>query len=280
MTLAFTKMHGLGNDFAVFDHRDGRPFAAAWARPIADRRTGVGCDQVIVLEPSLQADVFMRIYNADGSEAGACGNATRCVAMLVMGERAGTVTIETISGLLPTVIDGVGIEVDMGPVRTGWQDIPLDTAHDTKRLDFGVGPLNGPVAVNVGNPHVVFFVEDVHKVDLDHLGPIIERHPLFPESVNVGLVTVLAPDRLRYRVWERGVGITQACGSGACAALAAAHRRDHVARKATVVLDGGELVITWRESDNHVLMRGSATQVYSGVLNLDLDAAARRSEAA
>ncbi len=265
--LSFIKMHGLGNDFVVVDRRRGGPaLDPATVRALADRHTGVGCDQLIVLEASARADAAMRILNADGSAAGACGNATRCVAALLGGD----VSVETVAGLLPCrAVDG-DIEVDMGPVRTAWDAIPLAEADDdTARLDLTVGPLTGPACCNVGNPHATFFVLDVATVDLDHLGPKIEHHRRFPERVNVGVCAVEAPDRLRLAVWERGVGRTRACGSAACAALAGAVRRGFAERRAVVHLDGGALVITWRADDGHVLMRGPATRVFDGTLELD-----------
>lgn len=265
--LPFIKMHGLGNDFVVIDRRRGGPaLDPATVRAIAERRTGVGCDQVIVLEASARADLAMRILNRDASEAGACGNATRCVAALVGGD----VTVETAAGLLPCRAVGGEIEVDMGPVRTAWDAIPLaEPDADTARLDLGVGPLTGPACCNVGNPHATFFVLEPDAIDLDDLGPRIERHPRFPERVNVGICAVEAPDRLRLKVWERGAGLTRACGSGACAALAGAVRRDLAERRATVQLDGGPLVITWREEDGHVLMQGPASRVFDGTLDLE-----------
>jgi diaminopimelate epimerase len=265
--LSFIKMHGLGNDFVVADRRRGGPaFDPATVRAIAERRTGVGCDQLIVLEASARADLAMRILNADGSEAGACGNATRCVAHLAGGD----VTVETTAGLLSCRAVAGEIEVDMGPVRTAWDAIPLAAPDDdTARLDVAAGPLTGPACCNVGNPHATFFVLDVDAVDLADLGPVIERHPLFPERVNVGVCAVEAPDRLRLRVWERGAGLTRACGSGACAALVGAVRRGLADRRATVDLDGGPLVVTWRDADGHVLMRGPATRVFDGTLDLD-----------
>jgi diaminopimelate epimerase len=265
--LAFIKMHGLANDFLVVDRRDRDvTLDAATVRALCDRRLGVGCDQLVVLDACERADVFMRIFNPDASEAGACGNATRCVATLLGGD----VTVETRAGLLPCrAVDGE-IEVDMGPVRTAWDAIPLDQPDDdTARLDLAVGPLNGPACCNVGNPHATFFVLDPEAVDLEDLGPKIEHHPRFPDRVNVGVCAVEAPDRLRLRVWERGAGLTRACGSGACAALAGAVRRGFAERRAVVHLDGGALLITWREDDGHVLMRGPATRVFDGTLDLD-----------
>lgn len=266
-TLSFRKMHGLGNDFVVLDGRETVPaLAPPLRRALADRRRGVGCDQLIVLEPSARADVFMRIYNPDGGEAEACGNATRCVAAL-LGEE---VVVETLAGLLACRrVDGA-VEVDMGPARLAWDEIPLARLEpDTARVALDVGPLNGPACCNIGNPHATFFVVDADAVDLAGLGPLVERHSLFPAGVNVGLCEVQNQERLRFRVWERGVGITQACGSGACAALVAAVRRGFAARTAQVDLDGGALIITWRETDGHVLMRGPTADVFTGTIDLD-----------
>ncbi|MEO1089110.1 MAG: diaminopimelate epimerase [Pseudomonadota bacterium] len=265
-TIAFHKMHGLGNDFVVLDHRDGgRTLNGAQIRALGDRRRGVGFDQLIVMEPARKGDVFMRIFNPDGGEAQACGNATRCVARLLGGE----VVVETVAGLLPAVRVGDQIEVDMGPVRIGWDEIPLaEPAEDTARVEFGFGPLSGPACCNVGNPHATFFVIDADMVDVPGLGAPIERHPAFPEGVNVGFLTVHTPTELRLRMWERGAGETQACGSGACAALVGAVRRGFAERTATVRLDGGALAITWRE-DGHVTMRGPTAHVFQGTLELD-----------
>ena len=268
----FIKMHGLGNDFVVLDAR-ARPWPldGPRARAIADRKTGVGCDQLIVLEPAgdRRADAFMRIRNADGGEVEACGNAARCVAILLM-EEAGRdrAVIETPAGLLDAARrpDGL-IAVDMGPVRLEWREIPLARAMDTLHLELTLGPLADPVAVNVGNPHVVFLVPDAETIPLGELGPKIEHHPLFPERVNVEVATRLSDGTLRMRVWERGVGITRACGTGACATLVAAHRRGLAGRAATVLLDGGPLLIEWRAGDNHVVLTGAVATSFRGRLD-------------
>jgi len=270
MRLPFTKMHGLGNDFVVIDARS-RPIMLTddQKRRIADRRRGIGCDQLIVLERSSRADVFMRIYNPDGTEAGACGNATRCVAGRLMAENGvERILVETISGLLETkAADRGDIAVDMGEVKTDWRDIPLAEACDTLHLPVRQGPLLDPVGVNVGNPHAVFFVPDVATIDLEQLGPALEHAPLFPERANIEIVQRLASGRLRMRVWERSAGITQACGSGACATLVAAARRGLTGRKAEVVLDGGTLTIEWL-ANNHVLMTGGWTTSFQGEIEL------------
>jgi diaminopimelate epimerase len=268
----FVKMHGLGNDFVVIDARQ-QPFAVddARARAIADRHTGVGCDQLIVMEKPASgtavADVVMRIRNADGGEVEACGNASRCVADLVMRETGrDSIVIETGAGLLDAErASGGRIAVDMGKARLDWREIPLAEPQDTARLDLSLGPLKDPSAVSMGNPHVVFFVDSLDTIDLKSLGPILERHPLFPERVNVGVAQVLSRDRIRLRVWERGAGITLACGTGACAALVAAARRGLTHHKATVVVDGGELEIEWLK-DGHVLMTGPVAVSFTGEL--------------
>jgi diaminopimelate epimerase len=270
----FFKMHGLGNDFVVLDFRRGAvPFGAAAARRLADRRTGIGCDQVILLEPPRHAaaQVFMRIRNADGGEAEACGNATRCVADLVYREtRDPQMRIETAAGLLEaeTLADG-SFAVDMGPARTAWHEIPLVRAMDTDRVDLSAGPLREAVCTNIGNPHATFFVENLEAVDLAAVGPALEHHPIFPERANIGVAEIRDDGSIRLSVWERGAGITPACGSGACAALVAAHRRGLAERRAAVELDGGTLDIAWRE-DGHVIMTGPATLSFEGTFDSDL----------
>jgi diaminopimelate epimerase len=267
--IAFYKMHGLGNDFVVLDARR-EPIAldAGAAHAVADRHTGIGCDQLIVIEPAQApaARAFMRIFNADGSEAEACGNATRCVGWLI-GQETGEarVAVETVAGLLEVDLRGDGrIAVDMGTARTDWRDIPLARRMDTLRADIAEGPLSGPVCTNIGNPHATFFVPDAEAIDLARLGPALEQHRLFPDRANIGVASVLDRERIRLRVWERGVGVTRACGSGACAAAVAGHRRRLTGRSASVVLDGGELDVTWREADGHVVMTGPATLVFEG----------------
>jgi diaminopimelate epimerase len=264
----FIKMHGLGNDFVVVDTRRA-PLAIdnELARAIADRRTGIGCDQLVILEPprAAGADVFVRFRNADGEEAGACGNGTRCVAALVMeasgGERA---TIETVAGLLEARRTAGGqVAVDMGEARTGWRDIPLGKPQDTLHVDLALGPLADPVCTGMGNPHATFFVPDLAAVDIEQLGPELEFHPLFPERANIGVAQVLSPERLRLRVWERGAGLTRACGTGACAALVAAARRGLTGRRAEVILDGGVLTIEWL-ANGHVAMTGPVAVAFRG----------------
>ncbi len=271
--MEFLKMHGLGNDFVIFD-ADALPsgLTAEQIARIADRHQGVGCDQLIVIEPSGHADAFMRIYNADGSEAGACGNATRCIAALLHQRGGGEdIAIETISGILKCRHTGGGrYAVDMGPARLNWQDIPLAEAHDTLHVPLTIGPASAPVlkdpcCVSMGNPHAVFFVEDAEAIDLGRAGPLVEHDPLFPDRVNVSVVSLAGKNHLRQRVWERGAGITQACGSGACAAAVAAARRGLTGRRVRIGLDGGTLDIHWRE-DNHVIMTGPASISFRGQL--------------
>ena len=270
---AFRKMHGLGNDFVVFDGREnGLALDEATARAVADRRTGIGCDQVIVLEsPSAGADAAMRIFNADGDEVESCGNAARCVAQLLLAEKDATaVRIDTLGGRL--VCSGAGpgaVTVDMGAPRLNWQDIPLSKRIDTRGfpLDVGGRPFDA-AAVSVGNPHCVLFVVDADVAPVAELGPKVETHPLFPARTNVEFVSAISRERLRMRVWERGVGITRACGTGACATAVAAHRRGLSERKVQIVLDGGTLAIEWREDDDHILMTGSATLAFAGEIDL------------
>jgi diaminopimelate epimerase len=272
--IPFLKMHGLGNDFVVLDGRHTAiAIDAAAARALADRRTGIGCDQVILLEPPRQraAQVLMRIRNPDGGEAEACGNATRCVAALLRCETGDPrARIETIAGLLEAeaLPDG-RVAVDMGPVRTGWREIPLSRPMDTERVELTLGPLSTPVCTNIGNPHATFFVDDVDAIDLPALGPELERDRLFPHRANIGVAAVRDRRNIRLRVWERGAGITRACGSGACAALVAAHRRGLTAREAAVELDGGVLDIAWRE-DGRVVMTGPVALSFEGEFDPNL----------
>ena len=268
--LPFLKMHGLGNDFVVIDaRRAGVVLGRDQVRAIAARRTGIGCDQLITIERSATADAFMRIHNADGGEVGACGNGARCVASLLVREKGGApVVIETVEGLLRAEAAGAErMTVDMGPARLEWREIPLAREVDTLHVPLAVPAtspiLRDPVAVNMGNPHAVFFVADAAAVDLTALGPLVEHHSLYPERTNVSAAQVLTRERIRLRVWERGVGITLACGTAACATLVAAVRRDLTARAAEIVLDGGTLAVEWR-ADGHVLMTGPVATSFSG----------------
>ena len=279
----FLKMHGTGNDFVVLDLRNSdMRVDANLARLLADRRIGVGCDQVISLEPSSVADVFMRIHNTDGSEAQACGNGSRCIASLLLGESGQKkILIESRAGLLEGEISADGlVRVDMGPAYLNWYEIPLAFEADTLCLDLTHQPRQGPklsepCAVGMGNPHAVFFVEDLDAIDISTAGPVLEKHDVFPEKANIGFVQILGYDRLRLRVWERGAGLTLSCGSGACAALVASHRRGKCGRRATLTVDGGELIIEWRECDGHVLMSGDVATAFSGILDENLTAMAQ-----
>ena len=266
MRVPFTKMHGLGNDFVVLDAREAAlpAMTAAVAAGIADRRTGIGCDQVIVIEPCATADARMRIFNSDGGEVGACGNAARAVGLLI-GRAA---TLETAGGKIHAKPDGRGIAVDMGKPRFDWDAIPLAYAMDTMAMPVGWGDLQQPVSVNVGNPHAVFFIDDVAAVDLAQVGPEIENDPLFPERINVNVAQVLSRDAIALRVWERGAGLTRACGTGACATAVAAMRRGLVERSVTVTLPGGDLAIRWNE-DDRIMMSGPAAIAFAGDFEWD-----------
>jgi diaminopimelate epimerase len=278
MRVPFRKMHGCGNDFVVVDERSGTlGFSPARAAALANRRTGIGCDQFITIgqpPPRSNADAFMRIRNPDGTEAGACGNATRCVAYLLSAETGRPrQIIRTIAGNLEAdVLPDGRVRVDMGPARLDWADIPLARPMDTLHLDLALGPVADPAAASMGNPHATFFVPNLATVPVDELGPVLEHDALFPQRVNIGFAQVLAPDRIRLRVWERGAGLTLACGSGACAALVNAHRRGLTARSATVLVDGGELTIEWRDDGplgNRVLMTGPVATAFTGEIMLD-----------
>jgi diaminopimelate epimerase len=266
----FIKMQGLGNDMVIVDART-RPLAvsAAGARMLADRHTGIGFDQMIALESADDADVRVRIFNADGGEVEACGNAMRCVARLLMNGEDDTLTIRSSAGLLEArrcTDNPEYFSVDMGPARAGWQDIPLARACDTDHVPLSLGPLSDPVAVNMGNPHAVFFVDDADAIPLDELGPQLEHDPIFPERANIGVAQVTGPDTLHLRVWERGAGLTLACGSGACAAGVAAHRRGLTGRNLRVQVERGELLIEWR-TDGHVIMSGPAEESFRGSID-------------
>lgn len=266
MRVAFHKMHGLGNDFVVIDARERSvAMTEALARALADRRTGVGCDQLILLEPSDTADVAMRIFNADGGEVEACGNAARCVTRLI-GEEA---VIETPGGTISGKSNGKSATLDMGEPRLGWEAIPLAYAMDTLEMPVAWEELETPCAVNVGNPHAVFFVKDPYASDLERLGPIVENDPLFPDRINVNVAAIGADGAITLRVWERGVGLTRACGTGACATTVAAVRRKLVEPGETQVhLPGGDLAITWSPGET-IRMSGPATHVFSAEIDTD-----------
>ena len=271
--LRFLKMHGLGNDFVIIDARGAgdpvtpAPMTPELARALGDRHRGVGFDQLAVIATSDTADAAVTFWNSDGSTAGACGNATRCVADLLLAESGtGTLAMHTANGRLTAErLAGGRIRVDMGPAGTGWRDIPLAEQADTTAL-----PLTGsPGAVGMGNPHCVFFVDDAEAVALAEVGPKWEHHPLFPERTNVEFVHILSPGEIRLRVWERGAGITLACGSGACAAVVAGVRKGLLGRRVTVHLDGGALEIEWRPDDGagNVCMTGPVSHVFEGRLS-------------
>jgi diaminopimelate epimerase len=275
--LPFIKMHGLGNDFVVVDLRArAERIDPALARAIGDRHTGIGCDQIISIEPSGDGDAFMRIHNSSGEEVEACGNATRCVASLLfeeLGQEAATV--ETVAGLLRArAADDALVTVDMGPARLKWDEIPLSREMDTLHVELTIGPastpvLSDPCCVNMGNPHAVFFVDDIATIDIPTVGPLLETHPIFPERANIGFAQILSRTEIRLRVWERGAGLTLACGSGACAAIVASVRRDLAERTADIIVDGGRLTMTWNEADGHVLMTGPVATSFTGVLDTD-----------
>lgn len=267
--LPFLKMHGLGNDFVIVDARrsapgGGDPMTPALARAIGDRHRGVGFDQLAVIFDDEEADARLMFWNADGSTAGACGNATRCIASRLLDGGGGALTLRTERGLLAceALADG-RVRVDMGPPSLGWADVPLAEEMDTACL-----PLDGaPAACSIGNPHCTFFVADAEAAPLAALGPATERHPLFPERTNVQVVQVLARDRARVRVWERGVGMTLASGSSSCAVLVNAVRRGLMDRRATLTLDGGEIEVEWPSGDAGVIMTGPVAPVFEGVLS-------------
>lgn len=270
-TIPFTKMHGLGNDFVVIDARTTAlpaDLTPRTAQALADRRTGIGCDQLVLLEPSTTQAFRMRIFNPDGGEVEACGNAARAVALL----HGAPVTIETRGGAIALEpLDGAA-QVDMGVPRFDWDAIPLAYPMDTVTMPVGWpvddGALDAPMAVNVGNPHAVFFVDDTDAVPLDVVGPVIEHDPLFPERVNVNVAQLARPDHLRLRVWERGAGLTRACGTGACATAVAAIRRGLVKSPVRVTLPGGDLVIAWKAGGT-IVMTGPAATSFRGTFVWD-----------
>ncbi|MDB9890488.1 diaminopimelate epimerase [Alphaproteobacteria bacterium] len=286
---AFLKMHGLGNDFIVLDARDpanGIPdvIGVAVAKGLADRHFGIGCDQILVIRASAKADVFMQILNSDGSDAAACGNGTRCVADLVMRDLGlSKLSIETDAGILQSwraAEDANNIAVDMGPARLAWDEVPLASPADTAAVDLGALAPVTAVCLSMGNPHAVLFVDNVEAVDLAHIGPQLEHHPLFPDRANISFVTMVGPDQFRMRVWERGGGITFACGSGACAVGVAVKRSGRGARRNEIIMDGGSVFIDWQDdgtSGGRVIMRGPVAYVFEGVLHGDLLALMRTS---
>ena len=275
MSLPFRKMNGLGNDFVVLDARE-RPIAISesQARAIADRKAGIGCDQLIVLEKSPVADVRMRIWNAEGGEVPSCGNASRCIADLIFDElKTDVATIETKGGFLSAKKAGVHlVTIDQGKPKFGWKDIPLSEAFpDTRHIELQIGPidkplLHSPSVVNVGNPHCIFWVDDLDVVDLAKAGPMLENHPLFPERANISLAKVVARDHVLLKVWERGTGLTLACGTAACATMAAGYRIKIINSKCIITLPGGDLFMVVNEENGHVLMTGPAALDFEGNL--------------
>jgi diaminopimelate epimerase len=275
MTYHFRKMNGLGNDFVVLDAR-AHPIAISehQARAIADRKTGIGCDQLIVMERSNFADVKMRIWNAEGGEVPSCGNASRCIADLLFDEKqAGDATIETLGGLLVATKAGDKmVTIDQGLPKFGWADIPLSEPFaDTRHIELQVGPIDAPLlhspsVVNVGNPHCIFWVKDLNVVDLARTGPMLENHPMFPERANISLAQVVARDHIKLKVWERGAGLTLACGTAACATMAAGHRIKIIDAKCRISLPGGELFMAVNEANGHVMMTGPAAYDFEGTL--------------
>ena len=263
MKRTFHKMHGLGNDFAIFDAREA-PLAMTepLARALADRRTGIGCDQLILLEPSDVADLRMRIWNHDGGEVESCGNASRCVVALT-----GAASIETGGGVIGGAAEGGEVEMTIGEPRFGWEQVPLAYAMDTAALPMAWGALEKPIALNVGNPHLVFFVEDAGSVPVEGLGPLIEHDPAFPERINVN-VAQIAGDAIRLRTWERGAGLTLACGTGACATAVAAIASKRAQSPVTVTMPGGSLSIAWQAGEP-IRMCGAATHVFTGEVDLE-----------
>lgn len=278
MLIPFTKMHGLGNDFVVIDRRASKiELSAAQICLIADRRLGVGCDQLIVLEPpkNQAADVFMRIYNADSSEVAACGNASRCIGWLLAKEKGKEhIRIETLAGLLEAEVKGGQlVAVNMGKAKIGWQDIPVREACDTLKMPLELEMLKNPVGVSMGNPHAVFFVPDVAAIPLEKLGEKLENNPFFPERANISVAEIIGRKSIKLRVWERGAGITQACGTAACAAFVAARRRGLVDAAAEVSLPGGILNISWvgdEKTPADVWMTGAVATSFTGILDNSL----------
>jgi diaminopimelate epimerase len=272
---AFVKMNGLGNAIVVVDMRSFPAAISADEARAAAQPKGAPCDQLMVLYPPRAAgtDAFVRIYNNDGSEAGACGNGMRCIAALVAKETGkAEASFQTSAGILKCWKDAATglFTVDMGKPRFGWKDIPLaEEFHDTRAIELQIGPIDKPVlhspsVVSMGNPHAIFWVDDVDAYDLGKIGPLLEHHPIFPERANITLCAVKSREHIVIRTWERGAGLTQACGSAACAAAVAAARLRRAGRKVTVTLPGGDLAIEWRESDDHVLMTGPVQFEYEG----------------
>lgn len=283
MQVEFVKMQGIGNDFVVLDARPGGAAAGLdltkdQARHIADRHFGIGCDQILIIAPSSVADITMHIMNSDGSMAAACGNGSRCVADLVMAETGtDTISMETKGGVINARRNGDLVAIDMGPAKYDWADIPLAHAMDTMNInlgniDLGQDDLPPAIGVNMGNPHAVHIVDNAEAIDLAAIGPVLEHHPIFPDRANIEFISLIAENHIRMRVWERGSGITIACGTGACAAAVAAARQGLTGRHVEVTLDGGTLDIDWQDN-GHVIMTGPSEISFHGVISLDQDQA-------
>ena len=266
MKKPFIKMHGLGNDFVVIDSTKNQyTINKSSIQLISDRRFGVGCDQVIEMKPSAKEDIYMKIYNSDGTEAEACGNAARCVAgLLFASNQKKEVSIETVAGVLKAESEEDGlIKVDMGKPSFFWKDIPLSS--DISHISFEELSLINGLAVNMGNPHIVFFVKDINEVNINKVGPLVENSSYFPEKVNVEVCQIINKSKIKVTVWERGAGKTLACGTGACAALVAAYKNNLTDPTAEIVLNGGSLNITWNvNSDEHVIMSGPIAVSFLG----------------
>lgn len=269
MKTPFLKMHGTGNDFVVLDSRaQSISITAEQAKRLSDRHFGIGCDQLLLLEKSDTADVKMRIFNADGSEISTCGNASRCVADFIMKESGGgKASIETSAGIVTGTRDNELIRVNMGAPKFGWAEIPLAESRNTEHLGLQEGLLMDPMAVNMGNPHAIFFVRDLKHIKMGEWGPKLEHHPLFPQRANISAVQVISPERMKMVVWERGTGLTMACGSAACAAVVAGATRELTGRKVEVELPGGTLNVEWTPSGD-VLMSGPVAYVFEGEIAL------------
>ncbi len=272
--LPFFKMNGLGNEIVVLDLRGTTiEVSDAEARAIG-RGEGLLFDQLMVMHGARRAgtESFVKIYNIDGSEAGACGNGTRCVAWALMRDtERKRLAIETVAGVLDCRRTGEwSFSVDMGEPRLKWDEIPLrDPFYDTRNIELQIGPIDDPIlhtpsAVSMGNPHAIFWVDDVEAYDLSKIGPLLEAHPIFPEKANISLAHVAARDHIILKVWERGVGLTEACGTAACAAVVAGARKNLTDRKARVTLPGGDLMIDWRKIDDHVIMTGPVELEFEG----------------
>ena len=286
---AFTKMHGLGNDFIVLDARElanliPDVISKAAATALANRHFGIGCDQILIIRPSQRANIFMQILNSDGSAAAACGNGTRCIADYIMQELGqDRLSIETDAGILQSwraTENHSHIAVDMGPVYLDWEAVPLASNANTLSVDLGPVAPAPAVCHSVGNPHAVIFVDDVEMIDLANIGPQLEHHPQFPDRANISFVHQIGPNMFRMRVWERGGGITFACGSGACAVGVAVHRSGRGSRSNEIVMDGGSVFIDWQDdgtAGGRVIMRGPVAYVFNGTLSAQLDGLLRAS---